>query len=133
MARVCGCALEASHQADVSTFQSASHVEVPHLELPQCARGFLAKDVAGRRRRDALTRKQNNALGTFGGKSRECPSVGSWHPLASGDPPSGLTAFSRRQCTVAEVRSIDGVNGLRKTGPVNQHVQLHQEGAGRLP
>ena len=94
-ARVFRCALEASHQADVSTLQSTSHARNPHSELPQCARGFLAKDVACRRRRDALTCKQNNAFGTFG---REIPRMYLRRPRAgpgAGDPPSGLTAFSR--------------------------------------
>ena len=133
VARVFGCAIKASQQAVVSTFQSTSHVEVPHSELPQCARSFLAKDVTCGCRRDALTSKQDNAVGTFGGKSGECTSVGPGQPLASDDPPRGLTAFSRRERTAAEVRGIDGVNGLRKTGPVDQHAPLHQEGVGRLP
>jgi hypothetical protein len=30
VARVFGCALEASHQAAVSTFESTSHVRIPH-------------------------------------------------------------------------------------------------------
>ena len=43
----------------------------PALGVPQCARGFLAKDVACGCRRDAFTCKQDDALGTFGGKSGE--------------------------------------------------------------
>jgi hypothetical protein len=132
-ARVFGCALQTSQQAVVSTFQSTSHIEIPHSELPQCARGFLAKDVACGCRRDALTRKQDNALGTFGGKSGECTSVGPGQPLASDNPPCGLTAFSRRERTAGKLRGIDGVNGLRKTGPVDQHTHHHPEGVGRLP
>ncbi len=118
--RVFRCALEAAHQAVVSIFQSASHAGIPHSELPQRARGFLAEDVACGCRRDTLTRKQDNALGTFGGKSGKCACVGPGQPLASDDPPCGLTAFSRREPTAAEVRGIDGVDGLRKTGPVDQ-------------
>ena len=133
VARVFGCAIKASHQAGVSTFQSTSHVEVPHAELPQCARGFLAKDVACGCRRDALTCKQDDAFGAFRGESGECASVGPGQPLASNDPPRGPTAFSRRERMAAEVRGMDGVNGLRKTGPVDQHAPLHQEGVGRLP
>jgi hypothetical protein len=95
--------------------------------LPQHARGFLAEDVACGCRRDALPGEQDNAPGTFGGKSSECTTVGPGQSLASGDPPCGLTAFGRRERAAVKVRGIDGVNGLRKTGFVDQHVTLHQK------
>ena len=58
-----------------------------HARLPRQGCGV-------RMRRDALTGKQDNALGTFGGKPGKCTSVGPGQPLASSDPPCGLTAFS---------------------------------------
>jgi hypothetical protein len=124
-ARVFGCAGEASHQAAVCTVESTSHVRIPHSELPQRAQGFLAEDVAGGCRCDALPCEQNNAPGTFGGKSGECATVGPGQSLAPGDPPCGLTAFGRRERAAVKVRGIDGVNGLGKTGLVDQHAELH--------
>ena len=133
LARVFGCAVKASYQAAVGTFQSATHVAVPHSELPQCARGFLAEDVACGCRRDALTREQDNALGALGRKSGERTSVGPRQPLACGDPPCGLTACRCRVRPAVKKRGIYGVKSLRKTGFVDQHALFLREGAGVLP
>ncbi len=127
-ARVLGCALQASHQPGVSSFESTSHIRIPHSEVPQRARRFLAEDVARGCRRDALTSEQDDALRALGRESGECTSVRTGQRLTPDDPSCGPTAFGCRERAAVKVRRIDGVYGPRKTGWVDQHAQLWQKG-----
>jgi hypothetical protein len=131
LARVLGCALEATQQPDVSSVESTSHIRSPHSELPQRARRFLAEDVARGCRRDAFTSEQDNALRALGRESGEGTSVRTGQRLSPNDPPCGPTAFGRREGAAIKVRRIDGVYGPRKTGRVDQHAQLGEK-ADRL-
>ena len=116
LARIFGGACETSHHALVRRIERARDAAIPHAQQSQHARGLLAEDVARGCRRDALARKQDDAVRTFGGKSCECAAVGPGQSLASGDPPRSLAAFSGREAGAVKVRGIDGVNGLGKTG-----------------
>jgi hypothetical protein len=109
-ARVFGGARETSHHAVVSRFQRARDAAIPHAQQLQGPRGFFAEDVTCGCRRDALAGKQDNPPRAFGRESSEGPSVRPGQPLARGDPPCNLTAFSGRERAALEVRRIDGID-----------------------
>jgi hypothetical protein len=73
VARIFGCALEASHQAIVSRFERARDGVVPYTQQPQRARRLLAENVTCGCRRDALTVNRATPLDRSEGNPANVP------------------------------------------------------------